>query len=241
MIVIKKAEEVTNKPWDYGVLRVSPNNKNLLNGESPFYWLGDTAWDLFQRLNEEEAQVYLRNRKEKGFNVIQSVLINFAYEGDKISYQQIENKDILNVIHVQNKCYWDHVERIVDSASELGIYFALLPTWGRIVKNGYLNRSNASTYVNFLINRFKHKKNIIWLLGGDIRGDLHFDLWNTLGIALKYAMPDTLIGYHPFGRTSSSYWFSECSWLDFNMFQSGHRRYDQNSLKSWDDAAASEP
>lgn len=237
----EKAGATTNKPWDYGVLRISPNKKNLLNGDTPFFWLGDTAWDLFQRLNEADAQIYLKNRKEKGFNVIQAVLINFAHEGDKPSYQRVENQDILNTINVDNKRYWDHIEQIVDMASELGIYFALLPAWGKIVKNGYLNTSNASAYADFLVNKFKHKKNIIWLLGGDIRGNLHVELWNSLGEALKSAMPDTLIGYHPFGRTSSSYWFSACSWLDFHMFQSGHRRYDQNSLKSWDDAAALEP
>lgn len=230
-----------NKPWNNGILKVGPNKKNLVNGETPFFWLGDTAWDLFQRLNEKEAHLYLKNRKEKGFNVIQSVLINFAYEGDKVSFQCVENQDILNTIHIDNNNYWEHVEHIVDLAEELGIYFALLPSWGRIIKNGYLNMNNVYAYTEFLVNKFKNKKNIIWLLGGDIRGDLHFELWCTLGKALKSAMPDTLIGYHPFGRTSSSYWFADCDWMDFNMFQSGHRRYDQNSLKSWDDAAALEP
>ncbi len=33
--------------------------------------------------------------------------------------------------------------------------------------------------------------------------------------------------FHPFGRTQSSRWFHDASWLDFNMFQSGHRRYGQ--------------
>ena len=48
------------------------------------------------------------------------------------------------------------------------------------------------------------------------------------------------MGYHPFGRTSSSLWFHQEKWLDFNMFQSGHRRYDQASLNSWDDNAGKE-
>lgn len=216
------------KPWDYGRLQVSPNQKNLMNGEAPFFWLGDTAWNLFQRLDLNEAYVYLRNRKEKGFTVIQAVLINYAHEGNKRSLQHVENEDVLQVIRAENKPYWDHVETIVDMAAEMGIYFALLPVWGRVVKEGYLNTDNVVPYADYLTRIFGGKKNMIWLLGGDIRGDLHEDLWNTLGTALKSAMPDTLVGYHPFGRTSSSYWFSDCDWLDFHMFQSGHRRYDQN-------------
>lgn len=33
--------------------------------------------------------------------------------------------------------------------------------------------------------------------------------------------------FHPRGRTTSSTWFNAAPWLDFNMFQSGHRRYGQ--------------
>jgi hypothetical protein len=36
------------------------------------------------------------------------------------------------------------------------------------------------------------------------------------------------VGNHPFGRTQSSGWFHQENWLDFNMFQSGHRDYAQD-------------
>ena len=63
------------KAWEYGKLRVSDNRKYLCNGDRPFFWLGDTAWLMFAKLKEEEAAFYLRNRKEKGYTVIQSTLI----------------------------------------------------------------------------------------------------------------------------------------------------------------------
>ena len=45
----------------------------------PFFWLGDTAWELFHRLNREEAKKYLQYRADKGFTVIQAVvLVQFA-------------------------------------------------------------------------------------------------------------------------------------------------------------------
>ena len=69
------------KPWEHGVLRVSDNQKYLCNGEQPFFWLGDTAWMLFQQLDLEEAYVYLRNRKEKGYTVIQSVFVHSRPQG----------------------------------------------------------------------------------------------------------------------------------------------------------------
>ena len=41
-------------------------------------------------------------------------------------------------------------------------------------------------------------------------------------------------------KSCSSFWFAEEPWLDLHMFQSGHRRYDQEHLGVWDDAAPKE-
>jgi hypothetical protein len=49
-----------------------------------------------------------------------------------------------------------------------------------------------------------------------------------MGGLIRKLDPNHLITYHPFGRTQSSTWFHDEPWLDFNMFQSGHRRYDQD-------------
>ncbi len=55
-------------------LKVSENKRFLVKADgSPFFYLGDTAWELFHRLNREEADRYLKNRADKGFTVIQAV------------------------------------------------------------------------------------------------------------------------------------------------------------------------
>src|SRR3954447_14035267 len=58
------------------LLKVSENKHFLVteNG-APFFWLGDTAWELFHRLDREEATLYLENRAKLGFNVVQAVAI----------------------------------------------------------------------------------------------------------------------------------------------------------------------
>lgn len=62
--------------FSHGSLQVSPNGRYLQFEEgTPFFYLGDTAWELFHRLDEEEAEKYLENRREKGFTVIQAVAL----------------------------------------------------------------------------------------------------------------------------------------------------------------------
>lgn len=57
-------------------LRVSDNHRFLVTEDGKtFFYLADTAWELFHRLNQEEAEKYLADRAAKGFNVIQVVVL----------------------------------------------------------------------------------------------------------------------------------------------------------------------
>ncbi len=217
------------KPWESGVLKVSGNRRYLQNGENPFFWLGDTAWLIFSNLEEQEAYAYLKNRAAKGFNVIQAVLVYATPELSDINKMSVKDRDYNSL------AYWEHCDRVIGMAEELGMYMALLPSWGSLVKRGILNSGNIERYGGFLAERYGKRKNIIWLLGGDIKAADYLPLYNTLGAVLREKTCGQLIGFHPFGRCSSTMWFAEAEWLDFNMFQSGHRRYDQGSLGSWDD------
>src|SRR3954453_6196648 len=58
-------------------VKVSETNPHFLSttDNQPFFYLADTAWELFHRLNREEADRYLKNRADKRFTVIQAVLL----------------------------------------------------------------------------------------------------------------------------------------------------------------------
>lgn len=197
----------------------------------PFFWLGDTAWLLFTNLSEEEAYLYLKNRADKGYNVIQAVLVYATEEMAALNQMPARRYDVTQEV------YWEHCDKIIGIAEKLGLYMALLPSWGAVVKDGYINEGNVKQYAEFLSKRYKEQKNIIWLLGGDIKGEEAYEVYDILGKRLKQENPERLIGFHPFGRCSSSLWFNDADWLDFHMFQSGHRRYDQCCMGAWDDTS----
>ena len=217
-------------------LTISESKRNFCLDGAPFFWLGDTAWLLFSKLTFEESCVYLQNRAQKGFNVIQATLVH------KSGYSTIDGKPALTDDDFSRPAapedangYWEHVRNVVRYAKKLGLIMALLPSWGNFAKDGKLNVNNAGGYAAFLAEYFAEEENILWLVGGDVRGDAAPEVFRIIGKTLKARMPETLVGYHPFGRCSSSYWFHDEPWLDFNMFQSGHRRYDQVTLGAWDD------
>ena len=182
------------KPWENGILTVSENGRYFVNGEVPFFWLGDTAWLLFTNTNEQEAEMYLKNRKEKGFNVVQSVLVYAAADMEDI------NKMPVKKYNVSSEEYWQYCDKVISMAEELGMYMALLPSWGSLVKKGIINSDNIERYANFLAERYGERKNVIWLLGGDIKAEGYEGIYNALGSILKKKAPNQLIGFHPFGR-----------------------------------------
>ncbi len=222
-----------------GELRVSEEGRSLecLNGK-PFFWLGDTGWLLFSKLTREEADLYLEDRRLKGFNVIQVMVIHNTaravnvYGDSALAGGKINRPVVTAGSSFEDEGqydYWDHVDYIIDRAGQMGIYMALVPVWGSNVRNGSITREMAGEYAEWLAGRYHDRKNIIWLNGGDVRGSDSTAIWNRIGETIRQICPDDLITFHPFGRTRSSEWFHNAPWLDFNMFQSGHRRYDQDT------------
>jgi len=221
-------------------LMVSENNRFLKkeNGD-PFFWLGDTGWLLFSKLSREEAERYFDDRRQKGFNVIQVMVIHdvmkaVSFYGDSALISHRLDKPLVTEGNSpddqQQYDYWDHVSYLIKLAARKGLHIAMVPVWGSSVRSGRVTLEQAAGYAEWLAERFKYEPNIIWLNGGDVKGSDSTDIWKSIGSTIKMISPGQLISYHPFGRTQSSEWFHNEAWLDFNMFQSGHRRYDQDTM-----------
>jgi hypothetical protein len=219
------------------ILKVSENGRYLTKGGQPFFWMADTGWLLFNKLTREQALAYLEDRKQKGFNVVQAMVLHTVSSVNIYGDSALVNANVANPAITPGNSFtdsvqydfWDHVDYVIDQAREKGIYVALVPIWGNNVKSKKVNFEQAKMYASFLGKRYRNKTNIIWLNGGDIKGSEMQNIWQIIGSTLKESDPNHLITFHPRGRTGSSEWFHEAKWLDFNMVQSGHRRYDQDT------------
>ena len=216
-------------PWKNGKLEVSAEGRYLKhqNGQ-PFFWLGDTGWLMPQRLNREEVAFYLDNCSRAGFNVVQVQTLNGVPSMNV--YGQYSMTDGFDFSHIDKKGvygYWDHMDYIIRTAESKGIYIGMVCIWGGLVKSGQMDVEEAKAYGTFLAERYKDNPNIVWIIGGDTRGDVKTEVWETLARTIRSIDKNHLMTFHPFGRTMSATWFNDADWLDFNMFQSGHRRYGQ--------------
>ena len=215
-------------------LRVSDTHRYLVKDDGkPFLWLGDTAWELFHRLDREEASYYLEKRAEQGFSVIQSVVLA-EIDGVRTPNPYGDLPLIDESPNTPNEAYFKHVDFIVDKANDLGLYVGMLPTWGDKLYSLYpgegpiiFTPENAEVFGEFLGKRYKDKQ-IIWILGGDrtVATLEVLETWRAMARGIKKGDEGRhLITFHPRGATSSSYWLHNEEWLDFNLYQSGHSKH----------------
>lgn len=218
-------------------LKVSENRRFLMTDEGqPFFYLGDTAWELFHRLDRDEAGLYLQNRAAKGFTVIQAVALA-ELDGldtpNPYGHRPLIDRDPTrpDVREGQDNDYWDHVDWVIDKAASRGLYIGLLPTWGDKWNKKWgvgpeiFTPANAAVYGQWLGRRYRDRP-IIWILGGDrpAESDGHREVIRALARGLKEGDGGShLMTFHPSGGQSSSAWFHDDAWLDFNMHQTGHR------------------
>jgi hypothetical protein len=212
-----------------GKLMVSDNGRYLKYEDgTPFFWLGDTGWLLPQRLDRDEAAYYLEQCSRAGYNVVQIQTLNGVPSMN--TYGQYSHIDGFNFKEINRKGvygYWDHMDYIIRTAARKGIYIGMVCIWGSPVARGDMDVKQAQAYGKFLAERYKDEPNIIWIIGGDVRGDVKTAEWEALANSIRAIDKNHLMTFHPRGRTTSAAWFNNADWLDFNMFQSGHRRYGQ--------------
>lgn len=230
---------------DFQKLAVSKDRHHLINEDSsPFFYLADTGWRLVHALSREDADMYLGKRAEQGFNAVQVMVLD-EFDGvrkpnyyGRVPFQKNESGEYDPSLPDDEGeySYWAHVDYCVKKAEELGLYLALLPTWGDKFNllGGYgpefFYKDNAFVYGSFLADRYKDSPNIIWVMGGDrpMTRARHFDVVRAMAEGILSKDKNHLFTFHPRGGQSSTESVGNEDWLDFNMIQSGHSRKRYN-------------
>ncbi|MCO6044040.1 glycoside hydrolase family 140 protein [Aeoliella sp. ICT_H6.2] len=210
-------------------IRIADSQRYFVQADgTPFFWLGDTAWSIFNQASPEQVDQYFADRAEKGFNVVQGCIV--LWNGLRRRNPDGELPFIDDDPSQINEAYFKNVDAIIDKAERHGLHMAILPVWIKgYIRNTdrhgdtLLDPEKMRAYCKFLGQRYGHRP-IFWVLGGDWPGRDTRELSDAMaaGLIEGAGTDDILITYHPTGRQSSSFWFHDSDWLDFNFIQSGH-------------------
>ncbi len=201
------------------------------NGE-PLFYLADTPWRISYRGNQEELNAFVKDRKSKGFNAAQYVIV------DKLFAHGNWNRDFdslfpsLSFMKISPK-YFRFIDTLANTLHRSGMISAMLPIW-----SGYtevdkdpkyvtlaFNEQEALNFAKYVASRYA-AYNLIWIIAGD--GEYNKpeskQFWDKIARTIDDASGHHhLFTVHTKGYTASYEFFdSTYKWLDFNMYQSGH-------------------
>jgi hypothetical protein len=209
-------------------LKVSPNGRYFVDQDGkPFFYLGDTCWLLFQRMNRREVDEYLKDRAAKGFTVIQAYVLRGLGPRHPDGTSSLLGEPPLTDREPArpNEAFFKNVDYVVNRANELGLVPALVTA-----KSWHVNKHpervfdarSAYAFGKFLGRRYRDNA-VLWYVGGDSVPGGEREVWVAMARGLKDGSGGSqLVSYHGSGGTSSSTWFHKDDWLDFNSIQSGH-------------------
>jgi hypothetical protein len=213
------------------LLKVSPDGHYIVHDDgTPFFYMADSAWHLFNKLTHADADLYLQTRAAQGFTVILAE-INARFGDDVYGNRPFINDDPSK----PNEKFFQDVDYIVDKANALGMYVSMVPLDTKWARAGKFSLAQAYNIGRYMGQRYKDAK-IIWTLGADINADDNPhgpNLWRELaaGVARGAANKDmskVLMQYHPLRGHTATDWYLDDDWLDMNAFQSGHNSNPTN-------------
>jgi Protein of unknown function (DUF4038)/Putative collagen-binding domain of a collagenase len=201
------------------LIRLSSNGRYFVDREgAPFFWLGDTQWQLFRDFTLQETELILKDRLRKGFSVIQVMVTGV---GDGTTPNLEGDKPWLNDDPATpNEAYFKKVDVIVKLARQLGLVLAMYLCHN--AQRNYINVRNARDYTRWVANRYRTQPHLIWVFVTEVPIQVYLPLIRELVVGIQEGTKTPQpISYHPDPVTpalSSGEIHTE-KWLGFNMIQ----------------------
>ena len=157
-------------------LKLSPGNRYLIDKNNrPFFWSGDAAWSLIAQLSKQDVDLYLDNRKEKGFTVIIVNLIEHKFCTSPPANFYGELPFIDKPFVSPNEKYFAYADYIIKAAARRNIVVLLAPLYlgydckdeGWCAEAKTASLADLRSWGQYVGTRYKNFSNIIWLIGGD--------------------------------------------------------------------------
>jgi hypothetical protein len=228
---------VSNAPAVSAVfpLSVSSDRRHLLdkNG-NPYFINGDSPWELIQNLSLADADLYLTDRKNRGFNAVLITLIEhrFSPNPPKNVYGQ-GPFTTPGDFATPNPAYFAHVDAVLQKALEREMAVFMTPIYlgygggqegwyAEVNANGPTKLRDFGRYVG---NRYRNFPNVVWVMGGDYAPNAALDEIRAFVQGLEETAGPRMFTTHNqrFQSGVTQYPASE-SWIDLNSTYSSCAR-----------------
>lgn len=211
-----------NPLYVHGPLRVAPDSRYLTWGDgTPFFWLGDTAWNGVLRARPADWDRYLALRREQGFTVIQYVSTQWrGHTRDAYGETAFTGTEGIQL----NTAFFARLDARIAAINAHGLVAAPIMLWAltEIDPGVTLAEADAIRVIRYILARYG-AYHVAWMLAGDGHYyDDHAPRWQRIGRAVFGDRHDRIVTLHPSGQSWVGEEFRAEPWFDFIGYQSGH-------------------
>lgn len=205
-------------------LKVSANHRYLTTQDgTPYLVVGDAPWSLISGLTNEEAERYLEDRRQKGFNSIIVNLIEHKFRGPINRYGEAPFKT-LGDFSTPNEKYFEHADWVIRKAAEKGIQVFLAPIYLGYpgTDEGWVNEALANgpekcrAWGRYVGRRYAGFDNIVWIAGGDRNPDTARQDVDAVIEGIEEFDQRHLVTAHSHPENSALDQYKQEGWLNLN-------------------------
>ena len=165
-------------------LKVSGDQRRLLDqNDRAFLVVGDTPWSLFTGITKAEAEAYLEDRRQRGFNAILVNIVEHFFHGpvNREGQAPFARRNNVYDFAQPNDAYFAHVDYVLNVARSKGLLVLMTPAylgfqggqegWWPEINTAVNTEAVMENYGRYLGNRYRGFGNIVWVMGGDYYAD----------------------------------------------------------------------
>lgn len=229
----------------HGPLQISSDKRHFEYADgTPFFWLADTAWNGPLKSSAAGWDVYLADRRQKGFSVIQCVATQWlGAETDAQGHRAYSNPLQIQI----EPAFFQRLDRRIERINDFGMVAAPVLAWAATwSKEGLLLNPGTSlsddqliVLVRYLVSRYGAHQ-VVWILAGDSTyTGTEGERWRQIGRA-ALAGSHRLATIHPTPKLLVDNEFASEHWFSFCGYQSG--QYNDAETARWiNERAGSRP
>ena len=142
-----------------GPLRVSASGRYFTDQSgSPFFWLGDTQWELCRSLSLEDARTVLEDRRGKGFSVLQVMLtgVGDGTEPNVAGHTPWVGDDP----STPDERYFEQVDAVLEVVRKSGLV-VVLGVYHQL-QESRIAAANARAYARRIADRYREAPHLVW-------------------------------------------------------------------------------
>ena len=230
-------EAASQDPWlANGPLRVSADRRHLVheNGK-PFFWLADTAWNGPLKSSAPDWDLYLADRRLKGFSAIQFVAAHWlGATADAEGRPAYTNPERIRI----EPAFFQRLDSRIDRINDFHLVAVPVLAWAATWNQGSVHLNPGTSLaddqlvvlIRYLVSRYGAHQ-VVWMLAGDGSYEgAEAERWRRIGRA-ALAGTSRLATIHPSGRRWVHREFEGEPWYSFNGYQSG--QWNDAESGSW--------